>query len=145
MLFNLDGIYKISRLFAALTNITAISFRCCPGQLLLLADRSFEKVCAVFEGFVYRGFVYAMIANVNEAGGLEARQDGFCCGLTNRGISCLEGRKVDKLAKSVKTLAQCGSMLTGMVSSSAPTAVVTVGVLMIGCCIDSGKMSAKTD
>lgn len=80
-----------------------------------------------------------MIANVDEAGSLEARQDGFRRGFTDRGISCLEGREVDKLAMSGNVYTQCGSTLTGMVSSSAPTAVVTVGVLIIGCCIQVSR------
>lgn len=72
LLFDLDRINKVSCLFASLTDIATVGLRSCPGQLLLLANWSLEKLCAVSESFFYRRFINSMVADVDEAGGLEA-------------------------------------------------------------------------
>jgi hypothetical protein len=102
LFLNFDRVYKICCLFAPLTDVATVGFWCRPCKLFLLADRPLEELCTVLECFFDCGFVDAMFADIDEACGLEAIQNGFGCSFTDGRVRGLEGRKVDELALSAR-------------------------------------------
>ena len=131
LFLNLGRIYKIGRLFTTLTHIATVGFWRRPCELLFLTDWSLEEAGTVLEGFLNCSLVDAVVADVDEACSLETRQDGFGSGFTDGRIGCLKGRKVDELVLSVEFKLVTYDQPTGMVKLSAPTAVVTVGMLIL--------------
>jgi hypothetical protein len=113
-------------LLAALRDVSAVCYGRVPRHSILLLLRPVEEFGAVGKGIGYGWGRNAVVLEVDEAGVLEALEDGFGGRLFCGGITREKGCKVDKLWGLASSGADWRWRVTGITRSSWATASLTV-------------------